>query len=225
LSIVSVLFEEHDLRGLRQILRSVLFISFGPCLIIAILVFVFAPQIVGIFGGYDFEDYPVFELIYIISIFILAWAKHKHFPSKMMDYLLLPEDFDIESDKVIDVNIESSSEVVCLSKKSKQFCMDNGVDNKKANYISLIVEEMAVNIFEHGTTNGKTNYVDMKIIILPDKIKLRLRDNCKPFNPKERAEMLNDNIGDDVGLKIVSKISKKMDYVNLFNMNQTMIEL
>ncbi|MCR4611873.1 MAG: hypothetical protein K5644_08245, partial [Lachnospiraceae bacterium] len=47
LSIVSVLFEEHDLRGLRQILRSVLFISFGPCLIIAILVFVFAPQIVG----------------------------------------------------------------------------------------------------------------------------------------------------------------------------------
>ena len=90
----------------------------------------------------------------------------------------------------------------------------------------LVVEEMAGNIFEHGANDGKIHFVDLKIL-LPgdDTVKFRLRDNCRPFNPKERAALLNDDPEHHIGLRIVSSLSRDMMYTNMFNLNQLSIEI
>ncbi|MCR5775323.1 MAG: hypothetical protein K6G42_09595 [Lachnospiraceae bacterium] len=65
----------------------------------------------------------------------------------------------------------------------------------------------------------------MKIIVEKDSVRLRLRDNCKPFNPKEYAEMLTDDTENNIGIRIVSKLAKEINYSGLFNMNQLMIDI
>lgn len=291
LSIAGVIYEECDRRGLCQIFHSVLKISFGPCLLITAAIFVFAPQVVGVFGATEVADmtvlalryfivglpfigvklfyvyyfqstrkkaisyyssvageccflvlsayllgrmfgniglficYPVSELFYLISIFMIAWFKQGHFPRSVYDLLFLGSEFDIDAERILDVSINNLKEVSVLSEKAMQFCKENHADSKKAMYIGLVVEEMAGNIFEHGADDNKKHYVDMKIIVFDDVIKLRLRDNCRQFNPKERAEMMTDDLEHNIGIRIVSKISKTMNYTNLFNMNQLTIEI
>ena len=50
LSLASVLYAEKDKPGLKQLLLSAVKISFGPCLVIAVLTFAFADQIAMLFG-------------------------------------------------------------------------------------------------------------------------------------------------------------------------------
>ena len=50
LSLASVLYAEKDKPGLKQLLLSAAKISFGPCLVIAVLTFAFADQIAMLFG-------------------------------------------------------------------------------------------------------------------------------------------------------------------------------
>lgn len=69
LAISGVLYEERDKRGLCQLFRSVFLISFGPCLLIAALVFVLAPQIVALFGARDISALTVLALrCYIVGL-------------------------------------------------------------------------------------------------------------------------------------------------------------
>lgn len=291
LAISGVLYEERDKRGLCQLFSSVLKISFGPCLLISVLFFVFAPQIVALFGARDFSEltllslrcyvvglpligvkmffiyyfqstrkkllsyyssvadefvflvasayvmgktmgymgyflcFPVSEILYIISIVLIAWAKAGHFPHTIEDFLFLDPQFEVEESRVMDVSVHSRDEVVELSDRAISFCVENGYDPKNAYYVGLAVEELARNIFEHGADDGKKHFVDMKVIVHDDGIFLRLRDNCRQFNPRERAEMITNDPKQNIGIRIVSQISRAMDYNNLFNMNQLTIKI
>ena len=291
LAISGVLYEERDKRGLCQLFRSVFKISFGPCLLIAALVFVLAPQIVALFGARDisaltvlalrcyivglpligvkmffiyyfqsarkkllsyyssvagemvflvasavvmgkalghiglFLAFPVSESLYIISVVLIAWIREGHFPCSIDDFLFLDPKFEVEESKVMDVSVHSLEEVVELSDQAISFCMEKGYDPKNAYYVGLAVEELARNIFEHGADDGKKYFVDMKIIALDDGIFLRLRDNCRQFNPRERAGLITDDPKQNIGIRIVSQISRAMDYNNLFNLNQLTIKI
>ena len=173
-----------------------------------------------------FVSYPIAEFVYILSLLIIAYVRYQHFPRTVSEMLFLKEDFDVDKEKVLDVSIHSLEEVSALSENAMAFCQKNGVDPRRSMLLSLIVEEMTGNIFEHGISDGKPHFVDMKIIILPDTVKLRLRDNCRQFNPKERAEMLIDDEPErNIGIRIVSRIAKSMNYANLFKLNQLTIEI
>ena len=291
LAISGVLYEERDKRGLCQLFRSVLIISFGPCLLIAALVFVLAPQIVALFGARDisaltvlalrcyivglpligvkmffiyyfqaarkkllsyyssaagemvflvafavvrgktlgeiglFLAFPVSEILYIISVVLIAWIREGHFPCSIDDFLFLDSQFEVEENKVMDVSVHSRDEVVELSDRAISFCVENGYDPQNAYYVGLAVEELGRNIFEHGADDGKKHFVDMKVIVHDDGIFLRLRDNCRQFNPRERADMITSDPKQNIGIRIVSQISRTMDYNNLFNLNQLTIKI
>lgn len=291
LAISGVLYEERDKRGLCQLFRSVLKISFGPCLLIAVLFFVLAPQVVAIFGAQDisaltvlalrcyivglpligvklffiyyfqstrkkmlsyyssaagelvllvasafvmgktlgyiglFLSFTVSEVLYLIFVVLLVRFKAGHFPHSIEDFLFLDSQFEVEESKVIDVSVHNREEVAQLSEEAVSFCAENDYDPKIAYYVGLAVEELARNIFEHGADDGKKHFVDMKIIILGEGIFLRLRDNCRQFNPRERAGMVTNDPRQNMGIRIVSQISRKMNYNNLFNLNQLTIEI
>ena len=53
----------------------------------------------------------------------------------------------------------------------------------------------------------------------------RLRDDCRPFHPGERAELLSDDPAYNFGLKMVSRIAGSMEHVNLFKLNPLTIEM
>ena len=100
-----------------------------------------------------------------------------------------------------------------------------GIDSKTRMSIGLVVEEVSTNIFEHNR-DSNDHYVDVKIIIANSSVTLRFRDDCRPFNPKERIAMLDDRAPEhNICLRIISKKAKRMQYVSVFNLNNFVITL
>ncbi len=291
LSLVSVLYPEKDKPGLKQVLISTLKISFGPCLIISVLTFVFADKIAMLFGAgetvalvaqalrffiiglpfigikmfyiYYFQAsghkvlsyyssvtgelvflvssayilitlfgtiglwicYPVSEMLYLISVFIIATVKCKHIPHSINDFLFLGDDFEDKNIKVFYKSIRKIEDYQELSVSAIDFCTENGIDAKTRMSIGLVIEEVSTNIFEHNQDSDE-HYVDVKIILEKSSVTLSFRDDCRPFNPKERIAMLDDSMPEhNIGLRIISKKAKSMQYVSVFNLNNFVITL
>ena len=70
-----ILFAEEDKRGLKQMFRAAVSISFGPCLIIAVLVFIASPAIISLFGAAEYAPLAVQALRVFIIGFPLIWLK------------------------------------------------------------------------------------------------------------------------------------------------------
>ncbi|MEG0911738.1 MAG: MATE family efflux transporter [Ruthenibacterium sp.] len=291
LALTGVLYGEEDRRGLYQLFKSVVKISFGPCLLIAILVFIFAPNIVSIFGGgnytadaimalrlfviglplialkmfysYYFQGatnkklsyyssfvgelaflvilafvlvrcfgtiglwiaYPLSEVAYIVFILVMATVQYKHFPRTIEEFLFMKKDFDVGDEYKMDKTAYRKEDVQGLSQDAAVFCQKHQLSARQCYITALTIEEMVNDIFEHGVKNKKEQFVDLKIVIKEDKAIIRIRDNCKAFNPKDRADMISDDIIKNIGIRMIIGMAKKMDYANILNMNYLTIEI
>ncbi|MEG1947763.1 MAG: MATE family efflux transporter [Lachnospiraceae bacterium] len=291
LSLTGVLYGEEDKRGLYQLFRSVVKISFGPCVLISLLVFIFAPNIVSVFGsgaytadtilalrifiiGFPFIAlkmfyvfyfqgstnkklsyyssfagemafvvilafvlvrcfgtiglwiaYPLNEIAYLVSIFVIATVKYKHFPRTIEELLFMKKDFDVSDEYKMDKTAYRIEDVQGLSQGAAAFCQKHQLFPHQCYVMALAVEEMVNNIFMHGVKNKKEQFVDLKIVIKEDKVILRIRDNCKAFNPKERVDMVTEDIVSNIGIRMIINMAKKMDYANILNMNYLTIEI
>jgi anti-sigma regulatory factor (Ser/Thr protein kinase) len=80
---------------------------------------------------------------------------------------------------------------------------------------------MAGNIVTHGfSKDAKKHSVDIRVIHKGDEIILRMRDNCKAFDPASRAKIMEqDDAGKNVGIRLVYKIAKDVSYQNLLGLN------
>ena len=55
---------------------------------------------------------------------------------------------------------------------------------------------------------------------------LRVKDDCRAFNPKEAMEMLDSaDITHHIGLRIVSRYAKRMNYNSALGLNVLSIEV
>ncbi len=141
--------------------------------------------------------------------------------------LLLSRDFGFAAGKELELTVESLEEVMVMSRLASLFAEENGVDENKVYFLGLAIEEMAGNIIQHGFIEGKENYVDIRILIKEDEIILRIRDNCRPFNPKEQYEMLKDakDPMKNMGIRMIVKMAKDVVYLNTMNTNNLIIHI
>ena len=55
---------------------------------------------------------------------------------------------------------------------------------------------------------------------------IRLRDDCRPFDPKKQAEFFNpDAPAAHIGIRLVRKIATEFDYVNVLKLNNLLIKI
>ena len=102
-----------------------------------------------------------------------------------------------------------------------EFCEKRGIDKRKTNLAGLCLEEMAGNVISHGfTKDQKKHSVDIRVVHSENEIILRIRDNCKAFNPTKYAETMEmDELGKNVGIHMVLKMASHISYQNLLGMN------
>lgn len=159
----------------------------------------------------------------VTTIFIIgyAWWKLKRVPRNMGELMVIPEDFGVADDERIDISIHSSEEVVTLSRRIQEFCLSKGIDKRRAYLSALALEEMAGNIVDHGfTKDRRSHYVDVRVVHQGDNVILRIKDDCVPFNPRERRQITeNDDITKNIGIRMIYTIIKDIEYQNLFGMN------
>lgn len=118
------------------------------------------------------------------------------------------------------------NEVVEVSKKIGSFCADHGADNRISNLMSLAAEEAVGNVIEHGFSDGKPHSVEVRVLKKDAEWILRVRDDCRLFDPKKYMEQYTDeDPSANIGLKLLREIASDMAYVNALKLNNLMIKV
>lgn len=132
--------------------------------------------------------------------------------------------FTDESDSTPTLDISVSADIDQISALPVaiiEFCVRNGVSHKKANLVAVAAEEMAANTACYGGKRAK--WIDVCLVIEPETLRFRIRDNGTPFNPIE-YEYDREKYDSIHGIELVKAISTDMNYIRALDMNNTVIE-
>lgn len=165
----------------------------------------------------------------VTTIFIIghSFYKNRHFPKTIDELMVIPKDFGVAENERIDISVTSIDEVVNLSQRIIEFCKEKGIDERRAFFSGLALEEMAGNIVEHGFTKDKKKHsINVRFAHKGDQIILRIKDDCIPFDPADRMKMAeNDDVTKNIGIKMIYRMFKDIDYQYLLGMNVLTIKL
>ena len=155
-----------------------------------------------------------------IAIIVHAYVVNRKMPRSVEDLMTIAPSFGVEADQRLDLTIHSAEEVADTSVRIMEFCERVGIDRKRAVYAGLCMEEMAVNIIKHGFSDSRTHTVDVRVVNKSEGLLLRIKDDCRAFNPKEKLELIDP--GDathNIGLRMVHRLAKDMSYSNVLGLN------
>ena len=92
--------------------------------------------------------------------------------------------------------------------------------------MSLAAEEAVGNVIEHGFSDGKPHSVEVRVSKKDAEWILRVRDDCRLFDPKKYMEQYTDeDPSANIGLKLLREIASDMAYVNALKLNNLMIKV
>ena len=169
--------------------------------------------------------FPLQYVALVLLMVAVTWYCCRRITFRLEDYLLLPDDFDVPEDKQLNMTVTNKAEVLGLSERTQNFCETNGVDNRRSMFAGICIEEMAGNIVDYGFGDGKKHFVDVRVIVNGEQIIIRMRDDCRSFDPKKWAEIHNSNDPTaNIGIRLVQKISTTFDYVNALKLNNLIIK-
>ena len=80
---------------------------------------------------------------------------------------------------------------------------------------------MAGNVVDHGFKKDKKSHsVDIRVALKGEDIIMRIKDDCIPFNPKERMELIDpENEQRYLGIQLAYKAAKAINYQNILGLN------
>jgi Na+-driven multidrug efflux pump len=160
------------------------------------------------------------EVLTLLAIIVLAGILKKGVPFRAKDFLFLKEPFGAPEDEVFEVSIAGRSEVIPASKAVEGFCHSKGATAKENCLLPLFVEELGNNIAEFGIGGDKHRSLDIRVVRMEDGWILRLRDNCKAFNPTEWISLHEkDDPTANIGIRMVCGMAKSVNYLNTMDLN------
>ena len=156
--------------------------------------------------------------IFILYISVIFYRRKIDFSYPAM--LKLPETFGANDKEFLAFSIKTIEEVEASSEKIMAFCEQAGRSKSQAYHVALCTEEMAGNVIQHGFTKGKNRFADIRIVTKGENLTLRIRDNCKEFDPRERAELFDpEHPESNVGIRLAMKVAKQVDFYNNAGIN------
>ena len=165
----------------------------------------------------------------VTTLVIVAYAciKQKRLPRNMEELMVIPDGFGVPESERMDLSVRSMEDVVRVSERVQSFCLDRGVDARRAALAGLAMEEMAGNIVDHGFTKDKKSHsVDVRVVHKDDDVILRIKDDCVPFDPGERAKLSDpDDLTKNIGIRMVFGIAQDVQYQNILGLNVLMVRI
>lgn len=173
---------------------------------------------------------PASMLALCIILYVVSWVKCGHLPTSISDLLWVDNTLEIPDDDKISFSVKTEEAVVGIAKKIQEFCLEKGVDNRRSMFSGLCLEEIASNIVEHGFPKAKEGKkhltVDIFATVVNDEVTLRIRDNAPEFDPHEKLAVSDsDDPTANVGIHMVSKIAKEMNYQTTLGLNTLTVKL
>ncbi|NLC92790.1 MAG: hypothetical protein GX677_04910 [Treponema sp.] len=186
-----------------------------------ILVVVFAllfSRIIGTVGIW--AAYPMAEITALLIIIVYLWKESKKFPSSASDFAGTRTGFEVSEDDMLSIEVRTMDEVVKVSECIMQFCKEKHTPSKTGFFAGLAIEEMAGNIVRYGFEDGKKHEISIFVIKEKDNLTIRVKDNCKAFDPIHYMEQFSDDDSiKNIGIKLVENTAKDMKYQRILDLN------
>ena len=143
------------------------------------------------------------------------------FNESVYDLMVIPKYFGAAKENIMDLPVSDMTEVVNTATKVQSFCKERGIDEKRSYFAGLAMEEMVGNIVEHGfSKDDKSHSVGVRVVYKDDHVILRIKDDCTPFDPSERKDMVDpDDITKNIGIRMVYSIAKDISYQHMLGLN------
>ena len=168
------------------------------------------------------------EIATLIFIFINIYKNCGHFPKTIDDLIMLPNDFDESPKERLRLTIKNMDEVIKASAEVHNFLLAQKVSKRNAYIMALSVEEMTGNIIRWSFESENKNTISIYLVFKNDEWILRIRDDCKPFNPKKWAEIAAPAVEDNfknMGIRLVMFAAKNIEYINVLRINNLIIKV
>ena len=138
----------------------------------------------------------------------------------MPSLLKLPGDFGASEDEFMTFSVVSPDDVTLASEEVIRFCIERGYPQKTANHVGLCIEEIAENVLEHGFKGRGLYYADIRVVSKDSGLTVRVRDNCREFDPRKRMELFDpEHPEKNIGIRIVTNAASQVDYYNTAGIN------
>jgi len=178
-----------------------------------------------LFGVYGvLSSFAVAYAVLLVIVYIVNAVRKKSAKLSPTDYLRLGDSFDIAPGDIIELSVEDMEDASLVSQQVQMFCKGHKTEGKKSYYAALALEESARLIFEK---NGFSPWlsVDVRVIIQNGDIIMRIRDNgnsAYPFGGLGSDDENEDPL-DNIGIRIVRKTAKDINYYHSLKINYTVI--
>lgn len=161
------------------------------------------------------------ETAALIAFSCLVWRHYGRVSLSADAYSMLEPDFGAAPERCFECAVQSVEDAVEASRQIGSFCREREIDGRSAMLIGLSVEEMTVNILEHGFTKDKQAHnIDVRLVLDADSRIIRIRDNCVSFDPTTYLELhRSDDPAAHIGLRMVMGMVKEANYVNSLGLN------
>lgn len=161
-------------------------------------------------------------ILVILTVPIYAIIYWKGIPKNLDEWMFFEKDFGAAPEDSLSITINNMKETSDASENISIFCRDHNMRRKTEFFSALCLEEMAGNVIRHGFDGKKENNLNVRAVYSPGKLMIRLKDNCRPFNPGEMAEIVSrtdENEFKNIGIKMVYKVADDVNYQNMLGLN------
>ena len=157
----------------------------------------------------------------IIIVFGYSVLMNRRLPRTMDEFMVIPRGFGVSDKDRMDVSVRSMEDVVTVSARVSEFCRRKGIDGRRSYLAGLFLEEMAGNVVDHGfRKDGKKHSVDIRVVYKDDGLILRIKDDCIPFDPMERRNIMDpEDPMRNVGIRMVYAMAGRVDHRNILGLN------
>ncbi len=109
----------------------------------------------------------------------------------------------------------NEAEIMNSVEDIEMFCESNNLPQRQAMLVQLSMEEMMVSIAEHSDTKQ----LDVRILVVDNKIILRIRSGGKMFNPLAYKSSGEDEDDDTIGIKMIRNMTDNISYKSTLGIN------
>ena len=166
-------------------------------------------------------------VVTLLTVFVYSVLKNRRIPRNTEDLMVIPDSFGVSEDDRMDLTVRSMDEVVLVSERVQQFCLEKGLDARRSALAGLAMEEMAGNVVRHGfQADKKKHSVDIRVVYKKSGVLLRIKDDCKPFDPGEWKKVTApSDPASNIGIRLVFQIAESVEYQSVLGLNVLSIRI
>lgn len=166
------------------------------------------------------------ESLTFLVISLVVWKQNGAVAFHAKAYSFLPHGFGVPDEDCLEMTVKSVKDPHRASEKALTFCRMHGESEDRAQQVAHCISEMTQNVIKHGFFKDRRSCrMEIRLILKGGECIIRLRDNCKDFNPIRYFERYKSNADTDLGILGVMKTVKSANYINSLGWNNLTLTL